>query len=42
MKQLQTLFKESERIVLRDRTERNEKRKRGELFNIFDVLNLRT
>ena len=42
MKQLQTLFKEGERIVLRDRTERNEKRKRGELFNIFDVLNLRT
>lgn len=29
-------------IVNRNRIEREEKRKRGELFNIFNVLDLRT
>ena len=42
MGSLQTLLDDVRLIVNRNRIERDEKRKRGELFNIFEVLNLRT
>ena len=42
MGSLQTLLDEVQLIVNRNRIEREEKRKRGELFNIFNVLDLRT
>ncbi len=42
MESLQTLLDEVRLIVNRNRIEREEKRKRGELFNIFNVLDLRT
>lgn len=42
MESLQTLLDEVQLIVNRNRIEREEKRKRGELFNIFNVLDLRT
>ncbi len=42
MTQLETLLKQVSRIVIRDKTQQEEKRKRGEDFNIFSVLGLST
>ena len=42
MTDLERLFSEVKKLVDRSRIENEERRKRGELFNIFDVLNLAT
>ena len=42
MDKLETLLKEISKIVVREKTQQEEKRKRGENFNIFKVLGLST
>ena len=42
MTDLERLFSEVKKLLDRSRIENEERRKRGELFNIFDVLNLAT
>lgn len=42
MTQIETLLKQISEIVAKEKTQQEEKRKRGENFNIFDVLGLST
>lgn len=42
MDKLNSLIKQVSEIVLRDKTQQNERRKRGECFNIFEVLGLQS
>ena len=42
MDKLESLLKEVSKIVVKEKTQQEEKRKRGENFNIFNVLGLST
>ena len=42
MTNIETLLRQISKIVEREKTQQEEKRKRGENFNIFDVLGLST